>query len=257
MINLLKADIYKLLKSRAVIICLILNMIYAITSIIAISCITKLSQLKGDQEAGLNGISCITQSQSWAGVIALIIAIAVTIFVTTEFSYGTMKYSIAKGYSRTEIYFSNLISASVLTSIMLLSYVVITTATATVLWGFGDFNPEIFIGSLNVIGIQLLLYISLAAFSLMISMLIKNSGGAIALNLMTLVLLVNLLCKAIDFIGGNKFDSSIYWIMSNMSMLTNPMPEMIDVSRGVLVAVGYFSISTLIGCAAFNRYEFK
>lgn len=256
MTKLLRADLYKLWKTRGVKICLALNVLFAVASVLVTSLLTKLFMVAGETFDGMTGISTLTQSLGWSSVIAIFSAVAITLFTASGFANRTEKYPVTKGYSRMEVYFSGLMTVSLFAFTMLLASVLTSTLTASLLWEFGPFTLDMLSGSITVIAVQALLHVALASLMFMVAMALKGMGEAIACNLLILTVFANLVCSFINrFAEG--FDSNLYWILNNMMFLTNPIPSAVDLSRGILVAAGFFLFSTLLGCVSFRKYEFK
>lgn len=256
MIQLLKADFYRLWKSRSARICMVLNILIAIITILGTSLFTKLFIVAGETFEGMSGISTLTQSMSWSSIIAIFCTIAITLYTTSGFSNNTQKYPVTKGYGRIEVYLSGLIITSAFAVMMLLAYVLSSTLMATLILGFGTFTLDMLSGSIMVIGIQALLHIALASLMYMVAMTLKGIGEAIACNLLILTLFASIVCNLINRFAEN-FDSNLYWILNNMMFLTNPMPSMVDISRAVLVSAGFLMFSTFLGLFTFHKYEFK
>lgn len=254
--KLLCADLYRLWKVTGVRICMIVNVLFAAATILGTSLFTKVFLVAGEIFTPMSGIATMTQSLGWSSMLAIFSTVAVTLFASSGFAARTAKYPVTKGFSRLDIYFSGLTASSLFSVLMLLLYVGIATLTATLLWGFGTFTLDQLTGSLAAIFVQGCLHIALAALTYMVTMLLKNVGGALACNLLILTVFAGVICNLMNRLADG-FDSNLYWILNNMMFLTNAMPSMVDLSRGLLVSAGFFTVSTLIGCCCFLRYEFK
>lgn len=66
---------------------------------------------------------------------------------------------------------------------MTLLYAVVATGLGTALWGFGKVDSSFVANACKGIGIEFLLVSAFTAVFVMFSMLIRQSGGAIAANI--------------------------------------------------------------------------
>lgn len=256
MIQLIKADFFKLWKLGITKICIILNVVIAIAITLGTSFFVKMYMVAGETFEGISGISTWTQCLQWSVIIAILQVICVSLFSTSGFANKTHKNPVTKGYSRTDVYISGLITVSCFAVIMLVSYVFVSTLMASILWGLGNYTLDMISGSMMVVGIQALLHISLASLMYMVAMILKGVGETIACNLLILTVFANLICNLINRFIEN-IDSSLYWLINNMLFLTNPMPSTVDVARSVMVGVGFLLFSTIFGILGFRKYEFK
>ena len=116
MVNLLKADFYKLFKSKSflftVIACLGLGAIHVLIP---------------NAPADLMGVNSGMGSLTMLGTNfhVQIFAAFIAVFVTIEFHLGTIRNTISRGTSRLQIYLSKFIVTSVATVILLLIYILI------------------------------------------------------------------------------------------------------------------------------------
>ena len=128
MTALMKADGYKLRKSRSLKVCLlvafVLGILMAVLYHIAWSMIgnniettRSMMMMFGSDEKTINEMLMIIPDENmWAYIstaladtnVLYIAAIVISIFVGSEYSMGTIKNSVSRGYSRSSIYVSKL-----------------------------------------------------------------------------------------------------------------------------------------------------
>ena len=185
MSGLLKSDFYKLSKMKSFPICLLIALALAVGSIFMLDYTAQFVDM-GTYNASNTMLS------TFAGDSKIFIAIVVSIFAASEFGFGTIKNIASRGFSRTGIYFSKLIGACVIALVIQLVYSVAYTGTAAIMWGFGEVSASFWPETLKIIGLEILLTLAYTSVFVMVSMLIRQSGAAIAINLCITMQFINL-----------------------------------------------------------------
>lgn len=205
--KLLKFEFRKLFKSKAFYICAVIPIVLVIFSGISAS------QFYIDPETG----KCIYELDEFlrytfnSNMIVMISGIFTAIFLCEDDVSGTIKNIYAKGYSRESVFFSKYIVSLVALLIMLSSELLVAF-----LYGASHFemssNNDLFVRLLG----QIVVLISYHALFTAISMWLKKTGGAVALNILgpSLVGLilgtVDIILKLKDKLNGFLFSN--YWI---------------------------------------------
>lgn len=112
MYKLLKAGLSRMLKNKAFMIIIIITVVLAIFFVL-----NNMSNLSASKSDGL--------LYSYTLIIGIFIAMFTSLFVGTEYSYGTIKNKIIVGHSRINIYISNLIFSIIGGIIMQIVYIAI------------------------------------------------------------------------------------------------------------------------------------
>ena len=185
MSGLLKSDFYKLSKMKSFPICLLIALALAVGSIFMLDYTAQFVDM-GTYNASNTMLS------TFAGDSKIFIAIVVSIFAASEFGFGTIKNIASRGFSRIGIYFSKLIGACVIALVIQLVYSVAYTGTAAIMWGFGEVSASFWPETLKIIGLEILLTLAYTSVFVMVSMLIRQSGAAIAINLCITMQFINL-----------------------------------------------------------------
>ena len=177
MSGLLKSDFYKLSKMKSFPICLLIVVALTVGSVF----IQDYSAQFLGEGIVYNGSNQLLST--FAGDCKIFIAIVVSIFAASEFGFGTIKNTASRGFSRISIYFSKLIVSCFIALMIQLVYSIAYTGTATILWGFGEVSASYWPETLKIVGLEFLLTFAYTAVFVMVAMLIRQSGGAIAINL--------------------------------------------------------------------------
>lgn len=281
MLNLIKSDIYKLRKAKSFWICIIIAiclsaiMTYFIDFTYKMMNNIEAETLASEEMMQQNGMNIsvgntplnyddlnassllLTQFSSSA---AILMAVFISLFVGGEFTYGTIKNLASKNYSRTKIYCSKLIVSIAASLFLTVLSVGSATLVGTALWGFGDVSSEmagdLIVGSL----IELLLITAFASLFVMFSMLVRQNGGSLAVNICTLEF-VSLFVMIGEMVIKKVFDKTVtlsnYLLSTNMNQIAMQELTGKQITRSILVAVVFLSATTAIGLYTFNKRDIK
>lgn len=260
--NLLKSEFYKLKKSKSFYILLGVNVLLALTVAFAHQAGANMESGAGNASSKLSsmvsefgGAWLITESLN-EGILPLIIAIFVSIFVSADFNLGTIKNTVSKGFNRQKIYFVKFIISSLTALIMLTVFILTACITGTLMWGFDPNGIADTAGLLTLFLTQSLMIIAYVAIFVFISMSLRSSGSSIGLNICVVFLLGSLL-QAFNLILGGKIDLGSFWISDNMTKLITFAPASTDLVRGIAVALAYILVSTILGIKLFQKQDIK
>lgn len=281
MLNLIKSDIYKLRKAKSFWICIIIAiclsaiMTYFIDFTYKMMNNIEAETLASEEMMQQNGMNIsvgntplnyddlnassllLTQFSSSA---AILMAVFISLFVGGEFTYGTIKNLASKNYSRTKIYCSKLIVSIAASLFLTVLSVGSATLVGTALWGFGDVSSEmagdLIIGSL----IELLLITAFASLFVMFSMLVRQNGGSLAVNICTLEF-VSLFVMIGEMVIKKVFDKTVtlsnYLLSTNMNQIAMQELTGKQITRSILVAVVFLTATAAIGLYTFNKRDIK
>jgi ABC-2 type transport system permease protein len=258
--KLLKADFYRLFRSKSLYWCTLV-----FTALLCGSAYIMhwTSTLQENSKVTIQTVSPLQDGITYGlwvfngGDSHLFMAIFVAVFVTSEFSYGTMKNIVSKGFPRYQIYLSKLITMTASAMLMMLFAFVFTTMTATILTGkLGSFTWT-FMGQIfRMLGVELLLHTALTSLFLMISMLIRNNGGAIAINIIGVISFGSLIYKGLELLFRNKIKFSEYGLRNNILLFfQNLTPPLNDIIRAVCVGIVFLIATSAIGILAFENTD--
>lgn len=281
MLSLIRSDVYKLRKAKSFLVCAAIAIAFSVVMTFFIDFTYKMMDNfstqaeiseQSMQENGLNvsvgnlpmshdALSSSSMMLSQFGSDAsVLIAVIISLFVGGEFSYGTIKNLASRNFSRTQIYISKLLVCIAASIFLTLLSVASATLTGTALWGFGDVSPEfartLIVGSL----IELLLITGFASLFVMVSMLVRQNGGAIAANVCIMefsALIIMLGEMAVKKLFDKTVTLSNYLLSTNMAQVASQ--ELTDklITRSILVALGFIIATTAIGLVTFNKRDIK
>lgn len=268
MINLIKADLYKLLRQRSFYICIIVLVAISIINVYSndysahvINQVESTNDMINNYKEIYSNLNASSQIKLAFGFNGLIFsAILIPLFISSEYKLGTIKTTISKGFKRTNIFFSKFIIASILSLFLVILYVVVATVIGTMLWGFGTVDNSFYIDILKFILLQLYLNLAFSSVFIMISFLMNGTGGAIAVNLCVMELsqiAVYLIRMLIHRITNHDYEITKGLISANInSLITNELNNELIV-RSLIVGTCYIVVTILISIFFLNRKEIK
>lgn len=221
--NLVKFEFYKLFRQKSFYICSAIMVGLILISTFTLNMLVNISQgamgadgvtvsMMGDME--LSGIYMLTGALA-GNDISIILAVLLALFICTDYTNGTLKNVIAKGYNRISVYGAKFVVSLVAATILAVISWLTGFVSGTVCWGVGNLSDGVNVGRIILIlAVQLLGMYAYTSFFFLICVLLKKTGGAIAVGIVTpLVLsivlsLVDILAKKLSF----SFVPSEYWM---------------------------------------------
>jgi len=259
MVSILKADFFRLFKSKSFYICALVSAVLFGLAIFVLDWSIKVTAAQGFEMAfPYNDALSYGIVSFMDGTVHMITGIFVAIFVTSEFSHGTMKNVVSKGFSKVYIYLSKLIAMTVAEYIIVFATFVTGTLCAWIVtkeFGSlsGDFGEYFF----KSIGIELYLSFALIALMLMVSMSIKNMGGSIAINILGVMSLGNILFSLLEYMVNGKIKFSKFSLIYNISFYTKMGASGSDYIRSLIVGAVFLIVSTVLGILIFKKSDVK
>ena len=246
MLNLLRADFYKLRRSKTFFICL--GILALIVAYIIID-FGSSAHIKEYSPSTFHWIYMLFQVPYF---IPLLQSIFITMFITTEYSNGTIKDSVSLGFSRTKIYMSKLVTISMGSILMMLTAMLSIVITSIFVFGiYGSFLMGDLLLLVRIFIIKSLLYTAYGSIFLMIAFLIKNIGGTMAFSIF-----FSLILGSLGSIVGNGYLGRTLLFM-NFSPNAMPHQQAVDIRIAITVALLYLVLCSGIGGFIFKKQDIK
>jgi len=265
MINLLVSDFYKIKKNKAFLICAILCIIIGALMVPAyeanLQADLQYDPADHDYQEALE-ISLQT-SAVWSlkkflpfNYSALIIGIFIAIFITSEFTYGTVKNTLSRGVDRSKVFLSKFIVCSVAALLMQILFILMLVISGSIVWGYDPHGISSFSGVIRVVLTQLLAILSFTALFTFISTAIRAYGGAIAIIILYTTVISTVL-TAFSLIFGFGESARDYWLGGVIYKLATVTPLPGDVAHGITVVLVWGILSLVIGIILFKKMDVK
>lgn len=260
MINVLTSDFYKLFQRKSFYICGIISAIFGIISVFLVKSTAPV--IPDGMDASLLGYSGIGQISSGLIEVTLFAIIFLSMFVSSEFSFGTIKNIASRGVSRVQIYLSKLIVSIFVVVVYSLFSALSGFITGSILYGaVGEFSGQVWLDIFRMIGLFLLAQISIQSIFIMISFIIRHTGGAVAVNIGVYMLVGGMLLPVMDFALNKWFDLGFklmeYWPYDYIEKFSSMNIANNVINTGIIVCVSYLILSTAIGIFDFCRRDIK
>lgn len=279
MSNLLSAEFYKLRKGKAPFVGLLIVATLVVMLYVSLMMIDKIN--RGEVSNGTGGVMVFqseetvqemseTESmmqevgipgvlqQMFSGhFVGLILAVMVSIFVVREYGSGAIKNLVGKGYSRSTIFLSKLLSTTVLAAIFQVAAAIISILIGIPFLGKVGLSMTNWSDVAIYIGLQLLFGIAATGVFVLMGELTRNLAAAIAVSIgillfsTSLTALLDLLCHQIGF------EPTKYWFLDLMSSCPLTEFDAETLVRSVLVSVVWFAVAAVVGVIHFQRTDVK
>ncbi len=262
MLNLFKSDFYKILKSKSLKVCwlimLFLAVLIPVINNAMMDQMTEAAKTQPDMILPIfDGFKSIFLSISGGGGnVMIVLAILAAIFISSEFTNGTMKNIASKAYSRTQIYLSKLLVILIANTVILLSFIACSAVTGTILWGFGTAPDDAVSKVLTFLGVEIILFLGLTALFTMIGMLIRNVGGAIAVNI-CIYMFATIIISLLQYFVFKDSEISKYWIINNTIMAAETTVTSETLRISIVNGLIFLIAPSLIGGFFFNKNDIK
>lgn len=280
MINLIKSDFYKILRTKSFYICGALAAIFAALGVIMMEISTKMQySMYGLEDMYVSPYTGMYSLVTGLSNATLFITIIVSMFIPSEFKFGTIKNIASRGVSRTNIYLSKLvITVFVSVAYTLLCAVAAFTAGCFIA-GVGEFSRATFLDILECLALFLFAEIALQSIFQMVGFLIRGTGWTTITNIGSMLLLPTMVFNYIDlfvnacvapwvasvswlnsWIKINNFASGDYFPLSYLQKFTEIDVLHLDFFKhdlitGLIVCAVYIVLATTIGILNFRRRD--
>lgn len=259
--NIITSDFYKLKKSKAFWVCTALCLTFGILMIVAMQASMTMAQnnpTDPEFSSVLEMIPLASGTFMFGELVAMgfntiFVGIFIAVFVSSEFSYGTIKNTLSRGAGRIKVFASKFLVCGCAALIMQFVFMITVLTAGTIVWGFGSAT---FSGMLGMVLTQSLLTLAYTALFTFISMTMRAGGGAIAVNIMCVTMAPTLL-DAISMLFGGKLNLNNYWIGGAVSKLATVAPASNDMIQGIIIAAVWGAAAILLGTTLFKKQDVK
>ncbi|MBQ3929102.1 MAG: ABC transporter permease subunit [Clostridia bacterium] len=269
--KLIKSDFMKLSKSRTLLICSLIALVLgAVMSLLFINAWNSVGEsiqqaqkmmldMGMDEEVVEETFSILPKPYIWSyanmllgdGTITLLAAICISVFTASEYSMGTLKNTVSRGFTRGQIYLSKLVVSCVSTLILTAAYLI---GGMTVCLIFVRGTSELNFGQMAMIAVtQILLLFAMASLYYTIAIIIKKTGSTVA---MSIVLPTFVSTMIVTTTYGDKDFAKIarYWLFET-PVYVQKFCLNGQIYIPLLLAAGYFAVTVAAGYLTFRRQD--
>lgn len=182
--KLLKAELYRIVKSKLFLIALIAAAVFPFLMILLYLVVADQMESSpemaalGTFEMSARGLA--DQGFSMSNNLGLMIPVFAAIFVGQDVSNGTLRNKLIAGRSRKQVYFSHLISTSIVSGGLMLLYVLLLTGFGCLIFEYGaTFDKAEAVRFAYFLITGLFTFFFAAAIATALSLTVKNMAGTI------------------------------------------------------------------------------
>lgn len=244
--RLLQFEFRKLFRQKSFYIC---SAILVASILITIYTLKFLTDFAGaDVADAVETLSGVTETSGLGSMltalssssITTVLAVFIPLFVCDDFSSGTIKNVIAKGYSRTAVFASKYLVSVVAAVIMSIICWAGAYIAGTAIWYAGtDWTTTMTYAMM----VQLLIIIAYLSVYFLISSLIKKSGGSISICVVAPMLVSTAVLLADALIKKKKFEISDYWLADLLSKASSIAVANQELVKAAWCAVVYIVVA--------------
>jgi ABC-2 type transport system permease protein len=261
MLNIIKSDFYKLIKSKAFWICVLICVGFSILSVGAYQAVMSnaladpnhseyTTMLK--MEPIVSGAWTLEFFASMAFQF-IVVGIFIATFLSPEFSHGTMKNVLSRGANRIKVFLSKFLVCSCASVLMTITYILALLLAGTVVWGFNPNGIFSLIGLINALAVHSLLAIAFAALYTFISFSIRSYGIAMATIIMCVIMGGKIIGAIGSIVGMDSLDR--FWLEWGVSSMSTYAPVSSDVMQAIFIALGWAIASIIAGSVLFKKLD--
>lgn len=254
MIKLMKADSYRLLRSKGMYVSIGLMILYITVSILAraqgtigVNTSETMNAISGENQMVWTGMVTIKNMLGNILILEYFLLIYFIIIFGADFSMSTYKNVLSSGMSRQKYYLSKLLLIACVSFLVGMLYYVYAFGLASLINGVGEgftfgFFQETYIAIFLPQLLLIFAYISLAIMALNIT---KSQSVAISLYLVLPIALLILLTVVPQLTFLTEYEMG-----AGLNMLASGLTEFGDIIKYLITAVAVIVASTCIGISA-------
>lgn len=257
--QLFRFEFRKLFRQKSFYICGCVLIGLILLTAVTLNMIYSLSQ--GNMEAGGVTVSASDDGFLYTGIYMLVgavsssnftivLAVFLSLFVCSDYTNGTLKNIIARGYSRTRIYAVKYMVSLAATTVYTIVCWLTGFLAGTAFWKVGSLSGTT--GDLVItLLLQLLGNFAYTSLFFLIAVLFKKTGGSIAVGIIGPLVLSMIISLADTLTHKKSFDFADYWLDNCMYQTAADLMASNMITRClvcfIIYAVLFYVISIFVG----------
>ena len=252
MVNLIKFEFRKVLRSKYMYIILGIGVLSALLTPVTIWAMNLFAEELGQPVTPFSAY--LSAKAAIGSSFSLFAGIFIGIFATEDFAQHTNKNIIARGYTRLQLYFSKYIVSLVILITFALLQVLVSLSLGAIMFGDGGLSID---DNLAVIIFgQLLCILAYHSLFFGISYAISKTAGAIIINVLVTQAVTTILTLIDIFVNNEELVLTYYWIDGVLSNLSQPYTDTSVILPGVFILLGVIALSQTLGILTARRKQF-
>lgn len=273
MMNLLRAEVYKLRKSKCFFIMCALSIALMLLNFVTVYIFrtngAEMLKEAGEQAETMRATMEVLSNMGTLDVMQktfgqsnslMCAVIFICVFALSEYSHGAMKNIVGKGYRKEQIYLSKFVGTEVGALLIYLVTVLACLLAGIGFEGYETLDAAFFENFAKYTMLNLLFLTSVTAIVLFVSEAVRNMAAGITISLLGIVFGSSLLVQGIDaVIRLLHSDVSVadYWIVSIINQCpTTDFPTKF-VTTSAIAAVVWLVLALAGGMCMFGKRDVK
>ncbi len=188
--------------------------------------------------------------------IVTLLPILIAIFVSSDFSEGTIRNILTRGYSKAQYYFSKLLTSFVVSTIFIFVSAGIQTTIASLFWGFSNGTTD-FARVMLIFGSKIISIFALVSICVLISFFFRRANGiAVAANIIAIRFAPFILTSLASIMKLDINAFSKYEISTIISSLPDSSSCSNDtIFHAIMLSAIYLVLSTSVGILYFKKRD--
>lgn len=253
MIKLIQFEMRKLFRSKAFWICMLVALAIIGMSLATIAHMSKTNSSSMSVGSDGNGmVLSMNNENTFSGIyvlssvlniqIPLILSVFIPLFVASDFVQGVIKQLITRGYSKNAVLESKCLSSFIATTVITCVCLLTAGIIGTGIWGFGGDVTGKYVLTIFA---QFLVLCAYSSFYLMLSVLIRKTGIAIAISVVSMTVLNMLVSLLTNVFKESKIaDYHLPNMLANISNVDVPSDSIkIALIASLIYIVLFISVS--------------
>lgn len=269
MINLLKAEFYRIKKSKLTVAILIIAVVLPILQSLLYLGLNAITSSGDDSLLDfIPGKMLISSAFSTNNNFGLVLIVFSGILVCSDISNGTLRNKIIGGYTRAQVYFAHLITSILYNIVMLSIYVLLTTGLTLLFMDYGyEVDSEEMKQIIYFVLLGIFAFTLMGSFTTFIALQVKSQPITIIITIASTILLSLVFTVVQTFFisrASELVKHIIYFLPTFISTVSSNGisllgSEVTDVMfwEGIGSSVFFGALFTLIGYLSFNETDLK
>jgi len=262
MINIMRADMYRILRGKAIYITFAIVLVLTILMVYIFRSAPNIGVTIDDPyfmvaAETMSGAIAATMALGSMDNLTAFFLVIFSIIAVDAFACNAIKNELSTGASRTKLFMSKWMLSSLVSIGLMLLYLLISVIFATTVDGFGYWGDGLFLDVLQAFGAQAVITMALCSVGVFLSFTLRKSGAVIGIYLAVIfapTMILALLSLAFpDVMDLLRFDlNSQYGVFAQMATQSAT-----DIARGFAIGLGFLIVSIVGGIMLFKRAEIK
>lgn len=250
MFKLLNFEFRKLIRQKSFYICIAVMLLLFLFSAYTAELLAADSGIENPSLSGINYLMEAVSSSS----LSMVLAVFIPLFICEDYTSGTIRNIITRGFSRLEIFISKLIAVLAATVFMTAVCLAAAYLVGTAFWGAGE--PELSSEQIKILLCQLAVIAAYATLFFAVSSMLQKVGGSIAICLILPMAVVILLSMADAALAEREIELSGYWIENISRSLAAVEVKTEDIKKSLIGAGCYFAASVAASWLVIMKREY-